>query len=165
MGEIYRMINIKNDKSEVTFSVVTLIDTPTQLEKIEIANFIYTHAEGHLDSQENIIRCLDYAFGSVRNSHGFVVVGRDSATIGDQSIVSAAIVLNTGMGGYFPENLLVYFVVKPEFVSDSLIENMMDKVGSFAKGEIAIRMRHDHPYKGNFSHLGFDNEYCELRRA
>ena len=159
------MITIKNDKEQVSFSVVTLIDTPTQLEKIEIANFIHTHAEGHLDSKDNIIGCLDYALGSIRNSHGFVVVGRDSADIGDQSIVAAAVVLNTGMGGYVPENLLVYFVVKSDFVSDDIINQMMDKVGSFAKGEISIRIRHDHPYRDNFSQLGFENEYCELRRA
>ena len=86
---------------------VTYIDANTNSNKpftdAQIVAFLHTHLDQYGDDKESISRCLNFAMERNNGLGGFAVVASEG-----EEIIGAVIINKTGMGGYIPENILVY---------------------------------------------------------
>lgn len=121
-----------------------------------IANFLFTHLEQYGDKTEDILKCIDYAMNP--NKGGSIIVGLDN-----EKIVGVVILNNTNMGGFIPENILVYIAVDNSQRGKGFGKNLMQKAIDTAKGDIALHVEPDNPAKGLYEKLGFTNKYLEMR--
>jgi GNAT superfamily N-acetyltransferase len=121
-----------------------------------IASFLEHHLDQFGDKKEDILKCLAYAFDPKRG--GFVVLGVENDTI-----LGAVIVNETGMGGYIPENILVYIAVDREQRGRGLGKGLMKATMDRAKGAIALHVEPDNPARKLYEALGFTNKYLEMR--
>ena len=121
-----------------------------------IAHFLFTHLEQYGDKTEDILKCISYAMNPEKG--GTIIVGLD-----DEKIVGVVILNNTGMGGFIPENILVYIAVDNSQRGKGFGKKLMQKAIDTAKGNIALHVEPDNPAKGLYEKLGFTNKYLEMR--
>lgn len=140
------------------FQNLTALDSPTFLEKNEIADFLREHLDQYGDTKEDILKCLDYALSNYAHQGGFVLLARD-----EEGIVGTVVMNQTGMEGYIPENILVYIAVHNRYRGKGLGKQLMEKAIGLAKGNIALHVEPDNPAKKLYEKLGFTNKYLEMR--
>ncbi|EMR04800.1 GNAT family N-acetyltransferase [Cesiribacter andamanensis] len=140
------------------FTILTSMDTPSILEKTEIANFLFEHLDQFGDAREDIMKCLDYALSPYGHQGGFVLLAREGG-----AIVGAVVMNQTGMEGYIPENILVYIAVHGNQRGKGLGRQLMERAIAQAKGGIALHVEPDNPARRLYERLGFTNKYLEMR--
>jgi len=121
-----------------------------------IASFLEHHLDQFGDKKEDILKCLAYAFDPKRG--GFVVLG-----VENDIILGAVVVNETGMGGYIPENILVYIAVDRTQRGRGLGKGLMKATMDRGKGAIALHVEPDNPARKLYEKLGFTNKYLEMR--
>ena len=121
-----------------------------------IAEFLFKHLEQYGDKTEDILKCINYAMNP--ENGGSIIVGLDK-----DKIVGVVILNNTGMGGFIPENILVYIAVDNTQRGKGFGKKLMQKAIDTAKGDIALHVEPDNPAKGLYESLGFTNKYLEMR--
>ena len=121
-----------------------------------IARFLEIHLDRYGDRKEDILKCLAYVFDQRRG--GFVVLAVDGG-----AIHGAVIVNDTGMGGYIPENILVYIAVDKSQRGKGVGKQLMLEAMGKAKGSIALHVEPDNPARKLYEALGFTNKYLEMR--
>ncbi|MBF04016.1 MAG: GNAT family N-acetyltransferase [Flavobacterium sp.] len=121
-----------------------------------IAQFLFTHLEQYGDKIEDILKCIRYAMNPEKG--GNIIVGLDQ-----EKIVGVVILNNTGMGGFIPENILVYIAVDNSQRGKGYGKQLMQKAIETAKGDIALHVEPDNPAKILYEKLGFTNKYLEMR--
>ena len=67
------------------------------------------------------------------------------------------------MGGYIPENILVYIAIHENFRGTGLGKKLMQSVIDQAEGDIALHVEANNPAKFLYEKLGFTNPYLEMR--
>ena len=130
----------------------------SEYNKSEISSFLYTHLEKYGDKLESIELAMDYAVSDNPGKGGFVLVGHNEG-----KIVGAVVINKTGMGGYIPENILVYVAVHSEVRGKGYGKKLMEKAISETEGDIALHVEAENPAKGLYEKLGFTNPYLEMR--
>ncbi len=131
---------------------------PTGKEFIEIASFLYQQLEEYGDPLEQIQLAMDYALGLDNKPGGIILV----AYTGE--ILTGAVVINkTGMGGYIPENILVYIATHRDYRGKGLGKQLMQQAIAGTEGDIALHVEPDNPAKRLYESLGFRNKYLEMR--
>jgi ribosomal-protein-alanine N-acetyltransferase len=83
-------------------------------------------------------------------------------TDGEQ-IVGAVVINETGMGGYIPENILVYIAIHNGYRGQGLGKKMMKLALESCKGDVALHVEPDNPARFLYEKLGFENKYLEMR--
>lgn len=121
-----------------------------------IAQFLFTHLEQYGDKIEDILKCINYAMNPEKG--GTIIVGLD-----EEKIVGVVILNNTGMGGFIPENILVYIAVDNSQRGKGYGKQLMQKAIETAQGDIALHVEPDNPAKILYEKLGFTNKYLEMR--
>ena len=127
----------------------------------EVVNFLYHSLEQYGDAREDITKAINYAMDTTadgRKTGGMVLV----AYSGEQ-IVGAVVVNETGMGGYIPENILVYIATDPQQRGKGIGKKLMQEALASANGDVALHVESDNPAKGLYESLGFTNKYLEMR--
>ncbi len=81
----------------------------------------------------------------------------------DNDMVGAAIVNQTGMEGYIPENILVYIATHAQHRGKGVGSVLMDAILENTNGNIALHVEHDNPARGLYEKYGFTNKYLEMR--
>lgn len=119
-----------------------------------IVDFLYTHLDEYGDQKEDIQRCLNY----VHDRGGFVLLG-----IVNDDIAGAVVINETNMGGYIPENILVYIAMNKKFRGQGLGKELMSNALKLCKGDVALHVEPDNPAKFLYEKLGFTNKYLEMR--
>lgn len=121
-----------------------------------IANFLFIHLEEYGDKIEDILKCIAYAMNPEKG--GSIIVGLDH-----EKIVGVVILNNTGMGGFIPENILVYIAVDNSQRGKGYGKKLMQKAIDTAQGNIALHVEPNNPARGLYESLGFTNKYLEMR--
>lgn len=123
-----------------------------------IVDFLFNALEQYGDERHHIMSCLEYAISGEPGKGGSITI----ATDGD-SIVGAVVTNKTGMGGFIPENILVYIAVDPNQRGKGTGKALMERVIDSVEGDIALHVEPDNPAKRLYERLGFTNKYLEMR--
>ncbi len=133
-------------------------DTVSADEKKEIADFLFEHLDQFGDEHKYIMKCIDFALDDKEKFGGFILVSREEGRI------TGAVVINkTGMGGYIPENILVYIAVHKDYRGKGLGKELMLKTFDRAKGDIKLHVEPENPARFLYEKLGFTSKYLEMR--
>lgn len=119
-----------------------------------VAEFLHTHLDEYGDALADIQACLAYA----RERGGSVTYAEE-----DGEILGAVITNRTGMGGFIPENILVYIAVHGKTRGRGLGHQLMDTVLANVEGDVALHVEPHNPAKKLYERLGFTNKYLEMR--
>jgi ribosomal-protein-alanine N-acetyltransferase len=131
---------------------------PTQIEKDTLVDFLFTSLEEYGDPKADIEKAINYALNEFTSFGGFTML------LEEDEILKAAVVINqTGMGGYIPENILVYIATDKNSRGKGLGKELMKRVIEHADGDIALHVEANNPAKFLYEKLGFTNPYLEMR--
>lgn len=134
------------------------VNKPLGLEKQEIIDFLHIHLEQYGDPKDQIKKAIDYSIKEFMSFGGF------TAVIHEKGKVKGAVVVNqTGMGGYIPENILVYIAIDSACRGEGIGGKLIQKVIELTKGDIALHVEPTNPAKGLYERMGFTNPYLEMR--
>lgn len=130
--------------------------TPNQ--KTQIVDFLFDNLEKYGDPKPGIAKAIDYAM-EVFPSFG----GQVFALYDDDVLKGASVVNRTGMGGYVPDNLLVYIATHKNHRGEGLGKNLMQEILEQTQGDIALHVEPNNPAKKLYEKFGFENPYLEMR--
>lgn len=134
------------------------VNKPNELEKREMVNFLFENLDQYGDEKSHIQRAIDFSIKEISSFGGFTMVTREN------DLIQAAVVVNqTGMGGYIPENILVYIATHKQQRGKGIGKELMKKAINYAKGDIALHVEANNPAKFLYEKLGFTNPYLEMR--
>jgi ribosomal protein S18 acetylase RimI-like enzyme len=131
---------------------------PSELQKQEIVDFLFTHLDRFGDPKEDITKAIDYSLKISESFGGFVLQMKDA----DQTI-GVVVINKTGMDGYIPGNILVYIAIHRDYRGKGLGKELMEKALSEASGDVALHVEPDNPAKKLYEKFGFTNKYLEMR--
>lgn len=131
---------------------------PSATEKTEIINFLFEHLQEFGDPKEDIQKAIDYSIEEFTSFGGFTMLLKE-----DDVIVGTTVVNETGMGGYIPENILVYIATHQDYRGKGLGKTLMQNAIDYASGDIALHVEANNPAKYLYEKLGFTNPYLEMR--
>lgn len=138
--------------------VYDALKRPSEIEKKQIVDFLHENLQEYGDPKADILKCINFAVKETMSFGGFVLVSYDKDTI-----TGAVIVNKTGMGGYIPENILVYIATHKDYRGQGIGKKLMEETLNFAKGDIALHVEHNNPAKHLYEKFGFTNPYLEMR--
>ncbi|MBT8195059.1 MAG: GNAT family N-acetyltransferase [Bacteroidia bacterium] len=144
--------------NHIQLEIVTVIDTPSHLEKEEIASFIFNNQKEIKESKEDVFRCIEFAFGQFKHSGGFVVLARDTQKM-NNPVVGCAVVNQTTMVGYVSENILVYLTTHGDYKEREINKSLLEQTLHFAKGNIDVLVNLNNENKNLLSEYGFTHSY------
>ncbi len=142
------------------YTVFTPKDHVAEETKKEIADFLYEHLDQFGDEHQYIMKCIRFALDDKDKFGGFIVVSREKG-----QITGAVIINKTGMGGYIPENILVYIAVHKDYRGKGLGKELMLKTFEQAEGAIKLHVEPENPARFLYEKLGFTSKYLEMRRT
>lgn len=134
------------------------VNKPDELKKKEMIDFLYDHLEQYRDQKKDIQKAIDYSIKEFDSLGGFTMLLKDEA-----GIKGVVVINHTGMGGYIPENILVYIAIHMNHRGEGLGKKLMSKAIEYAKGDIALHVEANNPAKHLYTKLGFTNPYLEMR--
>lgn len=138
--------------------IYNAITKPTEIEKKEITNFLFENLGKYGDPREQINNAINYAVKESISFGGNVLVLKDGI-----KIVGAVVINETGMGGYIPENILVYIATHADYRGQGLGKRLMEETVKITKGDIALHVEKDNPAKFLYEKIGFTTPYLEMR--
>jgi GNAT superfamily N-acetyltransferase len=142
----------------VRTKIFDAINIPTELEKKEIVNFLFENLQEYGDPKKDIRKAIDYSTKEIISFGGFTML-----LVKEEKIMGVVVVNQTGMGGYIPENILVYIATNKNHRGEGLGKMLMEKAIEYAKGDIALHVEADNPAKKLYEKFGFTNPYLEMR--
>ena len=138
--------------------VFDAVNKPSRSEKQKICDFLHTHLQEYGDDKEDIQKAIDYSIQEFDSFGGFTMVLTD-----DNGLVGATVINKTGMGGYIPENILVYIATHNDHRGKGLGKTLMSSAINQCEGDIALHVEAENPAKHLYEKLGFTNPYLEMR--
>jgi len=126
--------------------------------KAKIVEFLHQNLEQFRDPPDQIEAAIDYAFSTAEGKGGFVII----QTI--EGKITGVVVMNeTGMGGYIPENILVYVATDSANAPLGAGAELMKRAIQEAEGDIALHAEYNNSAKKMYEKLGFTSKYAEMR--
>jgi len=120
--------------------------------------FLHEDMKPYEDTPRDVERGLRYALDPAQPGDGFAVLaGADGALVG------AVVFLETGMGGYVPENILLFVCVRPEMRGCGLGAQLIRRAIDHCDGDVKLHVEYDNPAKRLYERLGFTSDYAEMR--
>ena len=133
-------------------------DFPSDLSKNKFIDFLFEHLERFGDTKDAISKSIDYAFSESEGKGGFLLAAYD-----ENKLIGELVMNETGMGGYIPENILVYVAVDGSKRGKGYGREICNKAIEIAKGDVALHVEYDNPAKRLYERLGFTTKYAEMR--
>jgi [ribosomal protein S18]-alanine N-acetyltransferase len=131
---------------------------PTSTEKTELVQFLHDNLEQYGDPERDIEKAINYSIKEITSFGGFTL------RLSKNGIIKGVVVVNqTGMGGYIPENILVYIAIHKSHRGEGLGKKLMKITIDHANGDIALHVEADNPAKYLYEKSGFTNPYLEMR--
>ncbi len=151
---------MKESSKDVQFEVFDAFHQMAEDEKQQAVQFLHRHLERFGDEASAIHKAIDYALKDIPSFGGFVLKGSL-----ENKAIGYVVVNATGMGGYIPENILVYIATDAELRGKGLGKSLLQKTFALAHGDIALHVEPDNPAKRLYEREGFTNKYLEMRRS
>lgn len=126
-------------------------------ERHRVVKFLFDNQGDCKIEKTDILSAIEYAMKDRPSFGGYVVTVEEN----DQ-IIAATVVNKTGMTGYGPENILVYFGTQQDSTYE-MSRTLLDKTIKIAKGDIAFLVTPDNPWKAIFRKLGFESKLMEMK--
>lgn len=126
-----------------------------------LVDFLHKSLEQYGDPKADINKAIDYAMGRLYTdirTGGLVLVAEHEG-----AIAGAVVINETGMGGYIPENILVYIATDPNLRGKGIGKQLMREALESSQGDVALHVEPDNPAKKLYESLGFTNKYLEMR--
>jgi ribosomal protein S18 acetylase RimI-like enzyme len=130
----------------------------TAIEKMEVVNFLHDNLQEYGDPKKDIQKAIEYSLKEISSNGGFTLVVQE-----DGKIKGAVVINRTGMGGYIPENILVYIATHKDHRGEGLGKELMQQTIRYAKGDIALHVEPNNPAIKLYEKYGFTNPYLEMR--
>ena len=131
---------------------------PTESEKTDLVDFLFYNLEEYGDSKDDIQKAINYSIKEVKSFGGFTL------RLSEDGINKGVVVINqTGMGGYIPENILVYIAIHKDHRGQGLGKKLMQLAIDHSNGDIALHVEANNPAIFLYEKLGFTNPYLEMR--
>lgn len=140
---------------QATYDAFTKISS---LDKHKIIQFLYEHQDEPIIEKRDIASAIEYAVKERPSFGGFVLT-----TTKDDEIVAAIVVNKTGMSGYGPEHILVYFATDRDSANSAVNKKLLDKTIFLTQGDIAFLVTPNAPSKAIFEKLGYQTKLLEMR--
>lgn len=129
-------------------------------QKEEIVKFLFEHLEQYGDPESDIATAVNYSLGHQNKPGGNIITATDQDS---QSLVGAVVLNKTGMGGYIPENILVYIATDKKLRGQGIGKLLMKNAIDSCEGDIALHCEPDNPAMHLYKNLGFTSKYLEMR--
>lgn len=126
-----------------------------------VVDFLFKSLEEYGDPKQDINKAIDYAQNKLYENR--VTGGNILVALLDDKIVGAVVLNETGMGGYIPENILVYIATDPNHRGQGIGKKLMREAMDATTGDIALHVEPENPAKKLYESLGFTNKYLEMR--
>lgn len=144
----------------ITIQQYTENEAISQEEKSEIIQFLSKHLEQYGDPPSQISDALNYAGGMDGKPGGYVITARENQ---NNNLWGAVIINKTGMGGYIPENILVYIATDKTHRGKGIGKSLMERAIKIADGNMALHCEPKNPAMHLYTKLGFTSKYLEMR--
>lgn len=131
---------------------------PTETERNDFINFLHKQLEQYGDPKADIKKAISYALNEINSFGGFVLVCYE-----EKQLCGTVVINKTGMGGYIPENILVYIATHREMRGKGVGKRLMTEVIDKTDGDIALHVEKDNPAKFLYEKMGFTTPYLEMR--
>jgi GNAT superfamily N-acetyltransferase len=142
----------------ITTKTFDSFNKPSKLEKKEMVDFLHDNLEQYGDPKKDIQKAIDYSTKEITSFGGFTML-----IYADNNILGITVINETGMGGYIPENILVYIATHKEHRGKGLGSILMQNAIEYTKGDIALHVEANNPAKHLYTKIGFTNPYLEMR--
>ncbi len=133
-------------------------DLPEELPLDAVVHFFHHQMKPYHDTEEDVRRGLDYAFSTAEGKGGFLILA-----MAGERLVGGITILHTGMGGYIPENLLLFVAVDPELRGCGIGERLIRTALQRTRGAMKLHVEHDNPARRLYERVGFASKYLEMR--
>lgn len=143
----------------ININIYTETQKANDEQKKEISEFLHQHLEQFGDPEHEIARAISYANGENQKPGGLLLTSTDE----NNHITGAVVINKTGMGGYIPENILVYIATDKNLRGQGIGKKLMQKAIETAQGDIALHCEPDNPARHLYEKLGFSSKYLEMR--
>lgn len=142
---------------------LTVIRRPEDLPAGEtvdsLAAFFHETMVPWQDTLPDVKKALAYAFGAVPGQGGFLVLARE-----DGRRAGALLMLETHMGGFVADHLLLFVSVDPEQRGRGLGRRIVEKALAHCDGTVKLHVDFENPARRLYERLGFEAKYTEMRR-
>ena len=150
------MMSESNSKKSIVFNkILTENQFPTWTAKAAVVNFLHNKMKPYEDSLEDVSRALDYVF---HGQGGFFML----ASIEEQ-LSGVLVMLNTGMKGFIPENILLMVSIDPEMRGNGIGKKLIEHSIEECTGDVKLHVEYDNPAKRLYERIGFSTKYAEMR--
>lgn len=126
-------------------------------ERHRLIKFLSCNQGDYIIEKNDITSAIEYAMKDRPSFGGYVVTTEEN-----NQIVGATVVNKTGMAGYGPQNILVYFATEQNSEDYTMSQELLDRTIKIAKGDIAFLVTPDNPWKAIFRKLGFESKLLEM---
>lgn len=143
----------------ITLQIYSEENRPEKNEKKQIIKFLFKHLEQYGDPETDISDAVGYSLGENNKPGGLIITAKNE----NSSLLGAVVINKTGMGGYIPENILVYIATDKNVRGKGIGKTLMQKAIQSSQGDIALHCEPENPAKHLYEKLGFTSKYLEMR--
>lgn len=141
---------------------LTRVDSSDQIPawatRSQLVEYFHATMKPYEDRPGDILRALEYAFSPERG--GFLMLARLDGTL-----AGALLMLETGMSGYVPENILLFVAVTPSLRGKGVGRRLIEHSIEHCSGNIKLHVEYDNPARRLYERIGFTTKYAEMRLA
>lgn len=138
--------------------VDTESDLPEDLDTEFLTEFLHNSLVPWEDTPEDIRGGIEYALSDEPGRGGLVLLG-----LLESELAGAVVVLDTGMGGYVPQFLLLFVAVDPAYRGLGIGGQLVEETIAATAGDVALHVEYENPAKRLYHRLGFRSAYAEMR--
>ncbi|MBD3344152.1 MAG: GNAT family N-acetyltransferase [Chitinivibrionales bacterium] len=124
----------------------------------KLTDFLHEHMHPYHDPPEDIENGIRYAVSPPPEKGGFILCLQH-----EEELAGVLVMLHTGMSGYVPPNLLLFFAVAKEYRSKGLGSRLIRHAAEMCPGDIKLHVEYDNPAKRLYERLGFISKYADMR--
>jgi GNAT superfamily N-acetyltransferase len=133
-------------------------ELPPFVDEDSLVEFLHRSLIPYEDAPKDIRRGIRHAITDAGNGPGFVLLALSGKTL-----LGALVMLDTGMTGYIPENLLLFVAVDPDQRGSGIGQALCERGLKEARGEVKLHVEYDNPAKRLYERLGFESKYADMR--